>query len=37
MYLTTIFRFDDDGWPIEDFVRTDYRSFLLQHGTEGPR
>jgi hypothetical protein len=29
------FRFDDDGRLTEEFVRTDYRSFLRQLGAEG--
>jgi predicted ester cyclase len=33
--LINIFRFDDDGRLIEEFVRTDYRSFLRQLGAEG--
>jgi hypothetical protein len=35
MDLMNIFRFDDDGRLIEEFVRTDYRSFLRQLGAEG--
>lgn len=27
--LMSIFRFDDQGWLVEEWVRTDYRSFLL--------
>jgi predicted ester cyclase len=33
--LINIFRFDDDGRLTEEFVRTDYRSFLRQLGAEG--
>ncbi len=33
--LMNIFRFDDEGRLIEEFVRTDYRSFLRQLGAEG--
>ena len=33
--LINIFIFDDDGRLIEEFVRTDYRSFLVQLGAEG--
>jgi predicted ester cyclase len=33
--LINIFRFDDQGRLIEEFVRTDYRSFLRQLGAEG--
>jgi predicted ester cyclase len=33
--LMNIFRFGDDGRMIEEFVRTDYRSFLRQLGAEG--
>ncbi len=33
--LSNIFRFDDDGRLIEEWVRTDYRSFLSQLGAEG--
>ncbi|MEJ2817654.1 nuclear transport factor 2 family protein [Caulobacter sp. CCG-8] len=32
--LINIFRFDDRGRLIEEFVRTDYRSFLRQLGAE---
>ena len=32
-----IFRFDDDGRLIEEFVPTDYRSLLRQLGAEGRR
>jgi predicted ester cyclase len=32
--LNNIFRFDDQGRLIEEFVRTDYRSFLRQLGAE---
>ncbi len=35
MDLINIFRFDDDGRLVEEFVRTDYRSFLRQLGAEG--
>jgi hypothetical protein len=35
MDLMNIFRFDDDGLLVEEFVRTDYRSFLRQLGAEG--
>lgn len=35
MDLMNIFRFDDEGRLIEEFVRTDYRSFLRQLGAEG--
>jgi len=34
MDLINIFRFDDNGRLIEEFVRTDYRSFLHQLGAE---
>jgi len=34
MDLINIFRFDDQGRLIEEFVRTDYRSFLRQLGAE---
>jgi hypothetical protein len=34
MDLINIFRFDDDGRLIEEFVRTDYRSLLRQLGAE---
>lgn len=33
--LINIFRLDDDGLLVEEFVRTDYRSFLRQLGAEG--
>jgi predicted ester cyclase len=33
--LINIFRFDNQGRLIEEFVRTDYRSFLRQLGAEG--
>ena len=33
--LMNIFRFDDDGRLVEEWVRTDYRSFLRQLGAEG--
>jgi predicted ester cyclase len=33
--LSNIFRFDDQGRLVEEFVRTDYRSFLRQLGAEG--
>jgi predicted ester cyclase len=33
--LISIFRFDDDGRLIEEFVRTDNRSFLRQLGAPG--
>jgi len=33
--LSNIFRFDDEGRLIEEWVRTDYRSFLRQLGAEG--
>ena len=33
--LMNIFRFGDDGRMVEEFVRTDYRSFLRQLGAEG--
>jgi predicted ester cyclase len=33
--LINIFRFDDDGRLIEEFVRTDYRTLLRQLGAEG--
>jgi len=35
MDLINIFRFDDHGRLIEEFVRTDYRSLLRQLGAEG--
>ena len=33
--LSNIFRFDDHGRLIEEWVRTDYRSFLRQLGAAG--
>lgn len=33
--VTLILIFDDDGYLIEGFVRTDYRSFLRQPGAPG--
>jgi predicted ester cyclase len=33
--LSNIFRFDDEGRLAEEWVRTDYRSFLRQLGAEG--
>jgi SnoaL-like domain len=33
--LMNIFRFDDDGRLVEEFVQTDYRSFLRQLGYAG--
>jgi hypothetical protein len=30
-----MFRFDDQGRIVEEWVRTDYRSFLRQLGTQG--
>ena len=33
--LINIFRFDDDGLLVEEFVRTDYRTFLRQLGAAG--
>ncbi|MBV8697444.1 ester cyclase [Bradyrhizobium sp.] len=33
--LINIFRFDDQGRLVEEWVRTDYRSFLRQLGAEG--
>jgi hypothetical protein len=33
--LMNLFRFDDLGRLVEEFVRTDYRSFLRQLGAEG--
>lgn len=33
--LSNIFRFDDDGRLVEEWVRTDYRTFLRQLGAEG--
>ena len=35
MDLINIFKFDDHGRMVEEFVRTDYRSFLRQLGAEG--
>ena len=35
MDLMNIFRFDDQGRLAEEYVRTDYRSFLRQLGAEG--
>jgi hypothetical protein len=35
MDLISIFRFDDRGRLVEEFVRTDYRSFLRQLGAAG--
>lgn len=35
MDLINIFRFDDDGRLVEEFVRTDYRGLLRQLGAEG--
>jgi hypothetical protein len=35
MDLMNIFRFDDDGRIVEEWVRTDNRSFLRQLGAEG--
>jgi SnoaL-like domain len=35
MDLMNIFRFDDHGRLLEEYVRTDYRSFLRQLGAEG--
>lgn len=35
MDLINIFRFDDDGRLVEEWVRTDYRSFLRQLGAPG--
>lgn len=32
--LINIFRFDDEGRLVEEFVRTDYRGFLRQLGAE---
>jgi hypothetical protein len=34
MDLMSIFRFDDEGRLVEEYVRTDYRSFLRQLGAE---
>jgi len=33
--LSNIFRFDHEGRLVEEWVRTDYRSFLRQLGAEG--
>jgi predicted ester cyclase len=33
--LLSIFRFDDQGRLVEEWVRTDYRSFLRQLGAQG--
>lgn len=33
--LSNIFRLDDQGCLVEEWVRTDYRSFLRQLGAEG--
>ena len=33
--LQNIFRFDDQGRMVEEWVRTDYRSFLRQLGAQG--
>ena len=33
--LSNIFRFDDQGRLVEEWVRTDYRSFLRQLGAAG--
>jgi predicted ester cyclase len=33
--LINIFRFDDQGRLVEEWVRTDYRSFVRQLGAEG--
>ena len=33
--LSNIFRFDSQGRLVEEWVRTDYRSFLRQLGAEG--
>jgi len=33
--LMNIFRFDEEGRMVEEWVRTDNRSFLLQLGVEG--
>ncbi|WP_028926492.1 ester cyclase [Pseudonocardia acaciae] len=35
MDLINIFRFDDDGRLVEEWVRTDYRGLLRQLGAEG--
>ncbi len=34
MDLMNIFRFDDEGRLVEEYVRTDYRSLLRQLGTD---
>jgi hypothetical protein len=33
--LINIFRFNEKGRLVEEFVRTDYRSFLRQLGAQG--
>jgi predicted ester cyclase len=33
--LMNLFRFDDQGRLVEEWVRTDYRSFLRQLGAQG--
>lgn len=33
--LINIFTFDDEGRLVEEYVRTDHRSFLRQLGAEG--
>jgi len=33
--LMNMFRFDDEGRLVEEWVRTDYRSFLRQLGAQG--
>lgn len=33
--MSNIFRFDDQGRLVEEWVRTDYRSFLRQLGAQG--
>lgn len=33
--LSNIFRYDDEGRLVEEWVRTDYRSFLRQLGASG--
>jgi predicted ester cyclase len=33
--LANIFRYDDHGQLVDEWVRTDYRSFLRQLGAEG--
>lgn len=35
MDLMNLFRFDDQGRVVEEFVRTDNRSFLRQLGAAG--